>query len=298
MKKILASTLSLALVGTTLLSTDLQPLNGKQENVVEAAQSSPAELVAYAKKFIGTPYVFGANGPSSFDCSGFISYVFKNNGYDISRLSVEGYWNLDTLKKISSPVAGDLIFFQNTYKTGPSHMGIMINSTQFIHASSSQGVTISNVSDSYWKEHFLGYGRFAADSNLGDPANNPYNGTMGTLTITYPAGYGINAYNSPGGTYKQKVSAGSYKVYKASNGWYDLGSSTWVQSSEHTSFKQYLAYINFPEGYGANYYNAPGGQFQGRVDGGTIYKVYAERDGYYDLGQSKWVKGTDVIIIK
>ncbi|MED0665574.1 C40 family peptidase [Bacillus badius] len=299
MKKLLMSTVSIALAGTMLVTPDFQPLSKNEAHVAEAAgQSTPQQLIAYAKNYLGKPYVFGATGPNSFDCSGFIYYVFKNNGYDISRLTVEGYWNLNTLKKISSPVAGDLIFFKNTYRTGPSHMGIMVNSTQFIHAGSSGGVQISDVSNSYWKEHFLGYGRFAADSNIGDPSNNPYNGTMGTLKITYPEGYGVNAYNSPGGTYKQKVFAGSYKVYSANNGWYDIGNSTWVQSSEHAQFKQYLAYINYPEGYGVNYYSAPGGQFKGRVEGGATYKVYAEKDGYYDLGQSRWVKGSDVVIIK
>lgn len=80
--------------------------------------------------------------------------------------------------------------------------------------------------------------RYAVDplqylNSLGNPANNPYDGTFGTLKVNYPAGYGVNVYNAPNGSYKGKVYGGeSYKVYAEKDGWYDLGNSTWVKG-EH-----------------------------------------------------------------
>ncbi len=119
-----------------------------------------AQIVSYAQQFMGVPYVWGGSSPSGFDCSGFIYYVLRQNGVSISRTNVAGYWRNNSLfQNVSSPQAGDIIFFQNTYTSGPSHIGFMINSTQFIHASSSGGVTITNISNSYWRQHFLGYKR-------------------------------------------------------------------------------------------------------------------------------------------
>jgi peptidoglycan DL-endopeptidase LytF len=132
---------------------------GNSNNGGSTVTPSATELINFAKKQLGKPYVFGASGPSSFDCSGFIHYVFKNNGYKISRTSTAAYWN--QVQRTSNPQPGDLVFFQNTYKPGPSHMGIYLGNDQFIHASSSKGVMISDVNSSYYKKHFLGYGRFA-----------------------------------------------------------------------------------------------------------------------------------------
>ncbi|MGM9988006.1 MAG: SH3 domain-containing protein [Bacillaceae bacterium] len=116
-------------------------------------------LVSYAKKLVGKPYVFGASGPDAFDCSGFVYHVFKSNNYNVSRTSTAGFWNM--VKKVDNPVVGDIIFFKDTYITGPSHMGIYIGGGDFIHASDgANGVTISNLDvGTYYKKHFLGYGR-------------------------------------------------------------------------------------------------------------------------------------------
>ncbi|PGL73269.1 C40 family peptidase [Bacillus sp. AFS055030] len=118
-------------------------------------------LINVSKKYSGVPYIWGGETPSGFDCSGFISYVFKKSGLSLPRTNVAGYWyNNSSLKTVDDFQPGDLIFFKNTYTYGPSHMGIVINDNEFIHASSSSGVTISKINNPYWNEHFLGFKRF------------------------------------------------------------------------------------------------------------------------------------------
>ncbi|KQL38742.1 hypothetical protein AN960_12230 [Bacillus sp. FJAT-25509] len=118
-------------------------------------------LITLSKKYSGVPYIWGGETPSGFDCSGFISYVFKESGLSLPRTNVAGYWyNSSNLKTVDDFQPGDLIFFENTYTYGPSHMGIVINNNEFIHASSSSGVTISKINNSYWNQHFLGFKRF------------------------------------------------------------------------------------------------------------------------------------------
>ncbi|MBP0724655.1 C40 family peptidase [Bacillus sp. RG28] len=120
-------------------------------------QHGAGGVVEYAMQFMGVPYVFGGTSPSGFDCSGFIWYVYSHNGYSIGRASVNSYWGMVT--KVSSPQPGDLVFLQNTYINGPSHMGIYIGGNRMIHAGSS-GITTISLSNSWVKSHFLGYGKF------------------------------------------------------------------------------------------------------------------------------------------
>ncbi|WP_010648196.1 LysM peptidoglycan-binding domain-containing protein [Oceanobacillus massiliensis] len=115
------------------------------------------KLISTAKSLNGTKYVWGGATTSGFDCSGFIYYVYKQAGMNISRTSAAGYF--DRSFYVNSPQKGDLVFFEGTYKTGISHMGIYIGDNQFIHASSS-GVQITSLSNSYWKSHFDSYKRF------------------------------------------------------------------------------------------------------------------------------------------
>ena len=100
----------------------------------------------------GVPYVWGGSSANGVDCSGYIYHVFKKFGHNISQ-SVAGYWS--SLPKTSSPQPGDLIYFQNTYKSGPSH-GYLPWGGSFIQAGDN-GVAIDSLSKSYWKSHFLGY---------------------------------------------------------------------------------------------------------------------------------------------
>ncbi|XZF75649.1 C40 family peptidase [Bacillus sp. AL-1R] len=132
----------------------------KEKVQSNSSSSNEQDMLSFAKRFLGVPYKWAGVSPSGFDCSGFIYYVLKENGKPYGRTNVSGYWHNNTLfQKVTTSQPGDLIFFQNTYTYGPSHIGIMLNENEFIQASSSRGVTISNINESYWKKHFLGYKR-------------------------------------------------------------------------------------------------------------------------------------------
>ncbi|PEW86967.1 peptidase M24 [Bacillus cereus] len=128
--------------------------NNNNNNNTSNNSGDSSSILAYAKSMQGVPYVWGGSSANGVDCSGYIYHVFKKFGHNISRQSVAGYWS--SLPKTSSPQPGDLIYFQNTYKAGPSHMGIYLGGGSFIQAGD-KGVAIASLSNSYWKSHFLGY---------------------------------------------------------------------------------------------------------------------------------------------
>jgi peptidoglycan DL-endopeptidase LytE len=115
------------------------------------------QLIKVAKNQLGISYAWGGSTPNGFDCSGFIYYAYKSAGLDTLRYSSEGYHMRSYY--VDTPKVGDLVFFQGTYKSGISHVGIYLGNNQFIHASN-DGVVISNVNDSYWKKHFESFKRF------------------------------------------------------------------------------------------------------------------------------------------
>ncbi|MFD6506377.1 NlpC/P60 family protein [Bacillus sp. NPDC060175] len=127
----------------------------KKEKPAPAPTPTPdIGVIGKAKQYLGMPYVWASASPSNggFDCSGFISYIFG-----VGRQDVNGYWN--SVSKVSSPQPGDLVFFQGTYKAGPSHIGIYVGNGQMIHASD-KGIAYGDINSSYNQKHFLGYGRF------------------------------------------------------------------------------------------------------------------------------------------
>ncbi len=121
--------------------------------------STVDDLLAYAKNYLGRPYVYGASGPNSFDCSGFTGYVFNKFGVSLPRTAqLQGYSDIGTkITKVSSLKAGDLVFF-NTVSDSDScdHVGIYLGDGKFIHASSGSAhkVTISEISSSYYSARF------------------------------------------------------------------------------------------------------------------------------------------------
>lgn len=124
-----------------------------------ADRSRATNVIETGKKYMGVRYVFGGTSPKGFDCSGFTSYVFKQNGITLPRATT-GQATAGTKVSKADLQAGDLVIFSNTYKKGPSHVGIYIGSGQFIHASSTRsgGVIISDLNSSYYTNHFS-YGR-------------------------------------------------------------------------------------------------------------------------------------------
>ncbi|MDE5415807.1 C40 family peptidase [Alkalihalobacterium chitinilyticum] len=130
-----------------------------KSDTVTAQPSPPAQqgfnvmnLIADAADLVGTPYLWGGTTPRGFDCSGFIQYVFRNQGVSIPRTAAQ-QWAAG--RSVDKPSVGDLVFFQ-TYTNGPSHNGIYIGNNQFIHSGSSTGVTVTSMSNSYWSQRYLG----------------------------------------------------------------------------------------------------------------------------------------------
>lgn len=120
-----------------------------------------ARMIREAEKYLGYPYVWGGSSPStSFDCSGFVSWVINHcgNGWSYGRLTADGLRGICTYVSPSQAKPGDLIFFQGTYNTtGASHVGIYVGDGMMIHCG--DPISYANVNSSYWQSHFMCYGR-------------------------------------------------------------------------------------------------------------------------------------------
>ncbi|MCK1991181.1 C40 family peptidase [Peribacillus muralis] len=124
----------------------------KQSANVTNSSNRTKAIVNEAKKHMNVRYVWGGTTPKGFDCSGFLNYVFeKSANVNLPRTVAEIH---KKGTKVSNPQVGDLVFYE-TYKRGASHAGIYIGGNQFIHSSSS-GVTITSMDNSYWKKRYLG----------------------------------------------------------------------------------------------------------------------------------------------
>ena len=118
-----------------------------------------AAILKEAEKYLGYPYVWGGANPStSFDCSGYVSWVINHSGWDVGRLTANGLLGVCTPVSSSNAKPGDLIFFQGTYDTaGASHVGIYVGNSMMIHCGNP--ISYANISSSYWQSHFYTYGR-------------------------------------------------------------------------------------------------------------------------------------------
>ena len=135
---------------STGVTPSADALNGSANKI------SGTAIVNKAKQYLGTPYVYGGASPSGFDCSGFVYYVLNSLGISASRTLTTLYKQGTKVSK-SSLKPGDIVFFQNTYKAGISHVGIYTGNNQFIHAPNSNSVvSYSNLNTTYWVSHYYG----------------------------------------------------------------------------------------------------------------------------------------------
>ena len=118
-----------------------------------------AAMLEEAEKYLGYPYVWGGSSPAtSFDCSGFVSWVINHSGWDVGRLGAQGLCNICTPVTAANAKPGDLVFFKGTYDTpGVSHCGIYVGNGMMIHCGSP--ISYANLNTSYWQEHLYCYGR-------------------------------------------------------------------------------------------------------------------------------------------
>ena len=116
-----------------------------------------AAIMEEAEKYIGYPYVWGGSSPStSFDCSGYVSYVLNQSGWNVGRLTAQGLYNICT--PTGSPNPGDLVFFIGTYDTPEiSHVGIYVGDGWMLHCG--DPIQYADLSLNYWQQHFYAYGR-------------------------------------------------------------------------------------------------------------------------------------------
>jgi cell wall-associated NlpC family hydrolase len=132
---------------------------GRFAGGILARTSRVAEaLTRSALRFLGVPYVFGGTTASGFDCSGFVQHVFAMLGIDLPR-TADAQYDVGH-RAVGGPHPGDLVFF-DTYG-GVSHVGIYLGNGEFVHASSSRGVMVSHLSESYWAARYVGAKRLIA----------------------------------------------------------------------------------------------------------------------------------------
>ena len=118
-----------------------------------------AAIIKEAEKYLGYPYVWGGSSPStSFDCSGFVSWVINHSGWNVGRLGAQGLCNICTPVSSANVKPGDLVFFTGTYDTpGVSHVGIYVGNNMMIHCG--DPISYANLNSNYWQSHFYRYGR-------------------------------------------------------------------------------------------------------------------------------------------
>jgi len=112
-------------------------------------------ILSTATSLKGVKYRFGGVSPTGFDCSGFVMYVFDRHGIKLPRTADKQYVAGKSIKAKNDLKPGDLVFFQ-TYEKGASHVGIYQGDGKFVHASSSRGVTVSGLAETYYAQRYLG----------------------------------------------------------------------------------------------------------------------------------------------
>ena len=129
-------------------------LGKEMPDITHSASHLANSIISLSMNYIGVPYIFGGTSPYGFDCSGYVQYVFAKAGISIPR-TADVQYDFGTPISTTDLVSGDLVFF-TTYTYGASHVGIYLGDNNFIHASSSRGVTIDSLGSSYWSSHYIG----------------------------------------------------------------------------------------------------------------------------------------------
>ena len=120
-----------------------------------------AAIYKEAQKYVGTPYVWGGSTPETgFDCSGYVCWVYNQNGYDVGRTTANGLWNKSQHISEAEAKPGDLVFFEGTYDTpGKSHVGLYLGNGMMVSAG--DPIKYANIHSSYWEKHLAGFGRLS-----------------------------------------------------------------------------------------------------------------------------------------
>ena len=120
-----------------------------------------AAIYKEAQKYVGTPYVWGGSTPETgFDCSGYVCWVYNQNGYDVGRTTANGLWNKSQHISEDEAKPGDLVFFEGTYDTpGKSHVGIYLGNGMMVSAG--DPIKYANIHSSYWQKYLSGFGRLS-----------------------------------------------------------------------------------------------------------------------------------------
>ena len=150
-------TLSAALhdVGKFLIPSDI--LNKE----TKLTDSEFAAIYKEAQKYVGTPYVWGGSTPETgFDCSGYVCWVYNQNGYNVGRTTANGLWNKSQHISEAEAKPGDLVFFEGTYDTpGKSHVGIYLGNGKMVSAG--DPIKYADIHSSYWQKYLSGFGRLS-----------------------------------------------------------------------------------------------------------------------------------------
>ena len=120
-----------------------------------------AAIYKEAQKYVGTPYVWGGSTPETgFDCSGYVCWVYNQNGYNVGRTTANGLWNKTQHISEAEAKPGDLVFFEGTYDTpGKSHVGIYLGNGKMVSAG--DPIKYADIHSSYWQKYLSGFGRLS-----------------------------------------------------------------------------------------------------------------------------------------
>jgi hypothetical protein len=192
------------------------------------------ELVEYAKTLQGIPYKYGGTTPSGFDCSGFVGYVYKKYDIQLPRTAADQFYQGKVVSS-AEMAPGDLVYFATT-SSGPSHAGMYIGNSKFIH-SASQGVEITSLDSGYFKPRFLGARRYIEPAQVKEATTliPMKKGQIGMVTIKKKINLWQRDENKKLTAVRILQPGDKFRVYSKDNlygGQFNLGSKLYVTNIE------------------------------------------------------------------